>query len=123
MNLRIAIPSLDNTGLTSPVSEHFGRCSHFTLVDIEASEIKSVSTIDNPYAHSHAPGQVPQFVHEHGANVMLAGGLGHRAITFFEQYGIQVATGAQGTVQHTVQAYLAGQLNGATPCADSQQHH
>jgi predicted Fe-Mo cluster-binding NifX family protein len=49
--------------------------------------------------------------------------MGHRAMSFFEGYGIEVATGAAGTVQQAVQDYLAGKLRGASPCAERQHHH
>ena len=123
MNIRIAISTLDNNGLSSAVSEHFGRCAYFTLAEIEDNQIKSVQAIANPYAHNHGPGQIPAFIKEQGANVMLAGGMGHRAVGFFEQHGIDVATGAAGTVHQAIQAYLAGKLREASPCAESQRHH
>jgi predicted Fe-Mo cluster-binding NifX family protein len=119
----IAISSHNNNGLHSQVSEHFGHCAYFTVVEIEANQIKSVKAINNPYAEHHIPGQIPEFIHSQGVKVMLSGGMGQRAIMFFEQYGIDVATGATGTVEQTLQAYLAGQLHGASPCADSQLHH
>ncbi len=123
MNIRIAISSMDNNGLGSAVSGHFGRCAYFTIVGIEDNVIKSVRAIDNPYAHNHTPGQIPEFINGQGASVMLTGGMGRRAVSFFEQYGIEVATGATGTVQQAVQDYLAGKLRGANPCAESQHHH
>ncbi|MEW5961461.1 MAG: NifB/NifX family molybdenum-iron cluster-binding protein [Chloroflexota bacterium] len=123
MNIRIALSTLDGNGLNSAVSEHFGRCAYFTLVEIEDNEIKSVQAIANPYAHNHGPGQIPAFIKEQGATVMLAGGMGHRAVGFFEQFGIEAVTGARGTVHQAVQAYLDGQLRGTSPCAESQHHH
>lgn len=123
MKTRIAISTLDNKGLDGLVSEHFGRCAYFTIAEIEDNRIQSVKTIDNPYANNHAPGQIPEFIQRQGATVMLAGGMGRRAVTFFEQYGIEAVTGAAGTVLQAVQAYLDGQLNGASPCAESQDHH
>lgn len=123
MTIRIAVSSLDNNGLNSRVSEHFGRCPYFTLVELEDQKIKSIQAIDNPYAHNHAPGQIPEYIHQQAASVMLTGGMGHRAVSFFEGYGIEVATGAVGTVQQAVQDYLSGKLRGASPCAESQHHH
>ena len=123
MTIRIAISSLDHKGLASSVSEHFGRCPYFTLAEIEDNTIKSIAVIDNPLAHNHAPGQIPAFIHQQGANVMLTGGMGHRAVTFFEQYGIEVVTGAAGTVQQAIQAYLNGSIRGHSPCAESRRHH
>jgi predicted Fe-Mo cluster-binding NifX family protein len=123
MNIRIAISANDNNGIESKVSEHFGRCPYFIIVDVEENAIQSVQAIDNPYYANHAPGHVPEFIHRQGAGVMLTGGMGLRAVGFFEQYGIEVATGAAGTAQQAVQAYLEGKLRGASPCAESRRHH
>jgi predicted Fe-Mo cluster-binding NifX family protein len=122
MNIRIAISANDNNGIESAVSEHFGRCPYFIIVEVEENAIQSVQAIDNPYYANHTPGQVPEFIHRQGADVMLTGGMGHRAVGFFEQYGINVATGATGAVRQAVQDYLAGKLHGASPCAESQRH-
>ena len=53
---------------------------------------------------------------------MLAGGMGQRAIGFFQQYGIQAVTGASGTVRHALEQYLGGVLQGAEPCRESIEH-
>ena len=53
---------------------------------------------------------------------MLTGGMGYRAVTFFEQYGIQPVTGASGTVRDAVDQFLNGQLTGAAPCSESVAH-
>ena len=50
-------------------------------------------------------------------------GMGRRAIMFFQQYGIEGVTGAYGSVRQSVESYLGGQLTGAEPCKESQQHH
>ena len=52
-----------------------------------------------------------------------ASGMGVQAIRIFEQVGITAATGASGTVRQAVTDYLHGALAGASPCADSVQHH
>ena len=123
MNKRIAISANDNRGLESAVSDHFGRCPYFVIAEIEENTIKSVKAIDNPFYHSHRPGQVPAFIHSHQVDVMLTGGMGLRAMGFFQQYGIQPVTGASGTVQQTLHRYLNGELSDAQPCAESQHHH
>ena len=50
---------------------------------------------------------------------MIAGGMGPRAIDFFNQLGIDVATGAQGKVRDVVEAYLRGEIQGVVAC----EHH
>lgn len=121
--MRIAVAAETNNGLESQASHHFGRCAYYVFVDVENNEIKSVSTMANPFLSSHGPGQVPAFIKEQRAEVMLSGGMGRRAVEFFEQMGIQAVTGAQGTVRQSVSRLLNGELTGAEPCADSQRHH
>lgn len=120
--MRVAISADDSNGLDSVVSPHFGRCPYFVLVDLEEREVKSVQAISNPYYGHHQPGQVPGFIHDQGATVMLTGGMGRRAITFFQQYGIHAATGAAGTVRLALEQYLGGGLQGAEPCRESLEH-
>ncbi len=120
--MRVSVSADDNKGLDSVVSPHFGRCPYFVLVDVEGHEVKSVHAVPNPYYGHHQPGQVPGFIHSQGANVMLTGGMGRRAIAFFQQYGIQAVTGASGTVRRALEQYLGGGLQGAEPCRESIKH-
>ena len=121
--IRVAISSEDNRGLDSVVSPHFGRCPYFILVDVEGRDVCEVNSVENPYFGDHQPGQVPAFIHDQNANVMLAGGMGGRAIQFFQQFGIQAATGASGTVRMALERYLGGELAEAEACASSEAHH
>ncbi len=120
--MRIAISADDGRGLDSVVSPHFGRCPYFILVDMEGNAIKQVRAINNPFYGNHQPGQVPGFISQQGADVMLTGGMGRRAIGFFEQYNIQAVTGASGTVRYALEQYLGGKLQGAAPCRESIEH-
>ena len=121
--MRIAVSADNNRGLDSVVSPHFGRCPYFVMVDVEGNDIAAVNAVDNPYYAAHSPGQVPGFIKTQGAAVMLSGGMGSRAVEFFEQYGIEPASGARGTVRQAVQNYLSGRLRGAAPCTESEEHH
>lgn len=119
---RIAVSAEDNQGLDSVVSPHFGRCPYFIMVDMDGAQVRAVSAVENPFYGNHQPGQVPAFIHSQGADVMLAGGMGARAIQFFNDYGIDVATGAAGTVRMALDRYLNGQLFEAVACASSEEH-
>jgi len=120
--MRIAISAENNNGLDSTVAQHFGRCPYFALVEIEENEIKGINILENPFFSGHEVGQVPGFIHEQGVDVMLSGGMGGRAIQFFTQFGIDIATGASGTVKQAVDEFLAGNLRGTAPCAESVEH-
>ena len=120
--MRIAISAETDNGLDSIVAQHFGRCPYFALVDMEGNEVEAIEVIDNPFYAGHQVGQIPQFIHAQKADVMLSGGMGGRAIQYFEQFGIEVATGAAGTVRSTLENYLGGELREAAPCAESVAH-
>ena len=120
--MRVAVSADDSNGLDSVVSPHFGRCPYYVLVDLDGREVSQVSAVENPHYGHHQPGQVPGFINSQGADVMLAGGMGRRAIGFFQQYGIQAVTGATGTVRHALEQYLGGALQGAEPCGVSVAH-
>ena len=113
---RIALACEDNQGLDSQISQHFGRCPYYLILDVDGEEIKKSETVSNPYYHNHIPGVVPKFIHEQGANVMIAGGMGPRAIDMFTGLGIEVVTGAIGNAGNVLQAYLRGEVSGVEPC-------
>jgi len=92
------------------------------LVDVEDGQVQQVGAVENPYYGQHAPGVVPEFIHRQGADVMLTGGMGGRAIAFFQQCGIEPMTGASGTVRRALEQYLNGALQEAAPCGESVAH-
>lgn len=120
--MRIVVTAQTAEGLEAPVAQHFGHAPFFTIVDADAAEVSSVETVANPFLEGHQPGQIPAYINELGGEVMLSGGMGSRAIQFFNQFGIAAATGAAGTVADSVTAFMDGHLTGAAPCADSEAH-
>ncbi len=120
--MRIAISADDERGLEATVHPHFGRCPYFVLADVEGTEVRAFRTVANPFYGHHEPGQVPSFIRSQSADVMLTGGMGGRAVAFFQECGIEPVTGAAGTVAHALAQYLAGALQGAAPCHESVEH-
>ena len=120
---RIAVASEDNRGLDAVVSSHFGRCPYYSLLTVEGDHIKEVEPVENLFYDAHGqPGQVPGFIRDQKADVIIAGGMGQRAVGFFEEFGIEVVTGAAGTVSAVVQGYLNGTIEGAAPCKHESCH-
>jgi len=107
--LRIAIPSTDDKGLESYVEEHFGRAQFYTIVEIEGSEIKSVTSLKSPYVE-HSPGDIPRFLKENNVDVVLVNRIGRRALTFFDSMGIQVFSGYSGKIRDVIKSFLSSQL-------------
>lgn len=105
MNQKIAIPT--SQGLLCP---HFGHCDEFTLIDVntETDEIIATEVIAAP---EHEPGLLPRWLHELGANLIIAGGMGARAQGLFTQNGVTVVVGAPSIApQEIVKSYLSGTL-------------
>jgi predicted Fe-Mo cluster-binding NifX family protein len=89
---------------------HFGHCEQFALLDVDAAGKKVTGkTMVTPPPHE--PGVLPKWLHEQGANVIIAGGMGQRAQGLFQENGIQVVVGAPtGTPEEIATQYLAGTL-------------
>ena len=118
----VAVPSSSNAGLESSVAEHFGRCPYFTMVNLEDETVTGVSVVENPYYASHAQGRVPMFLSEEGADMILAGGMGRRALAVFTDLGITSLTGASGSVAGAIDDLVAGRLQGTDPCPGGHHH-
>lgn len=87
---------------------HFGHCEQFALVETESGKIKG-KMMHNPPPHE--PGVLPKWLHELGAHVIIAGGMGSRAQQLFVESGIKVITGApMDPPEALVSQYLAGIL-------------
>ena len=96
------------------VSMHFGRCPSFTIVEIESGKVISKSSLNNP---GHEPGAIPKFLNEHGVNCIVAGGMGGRAQTFFQEFNIKTILGAGGTIDCVIEELCAGTIkNGESSC-------
>ena len=110
--MRIAIPVANGA-----LCMHFGHCEQFALVDVDEAA-KTILTTDFVTPPPHEPGVLPRWLHEKGANVIIAGGMGQRAQELFVESGIAVITGAMGdTPEQLVAEFLAGTLmTGTNSC-------
>jgi predicted Fe-Mo cluster-binding NifX family protein len=91
------------------VSAHFGRCPSFTLVDIDNGKMTKKEEALNP---GHEPGAIPQFLHQKGVHYIVAGGMGQRAESFFQQYGIKTIVGVSGRVEDVIKDIKQDALRG-----------
>ena len=97
---------------------HFGHCEHFALIDVDTTSKQILKTRQvNPPPHE--PGLLPRWLHEQGANLIIAGGMGQRAQTIFDANGIEVVVGAPaGQPREIAQSYLDGALKSGTNACD-----
>ena len=105
----IAIPSDSSEGLDSTISEHFGHCGAFTLVEVSGSEIGEVTILPNG-GHEEGGCMAPvQLLKEKGVEILLAGGMGQRPLAGFQQVGIAVHSKSEAqTVGEAVELFIGG---------------
>jgi ATP-binding protein involved in chromosome partitioning len=110
--MKIAIPVTKGV-----LASHFGHCEQFVLFDV-GPDGKTVGNRQVVTPPPHEPGTFPKWLHEQGATVIIAGGMGSRAQSLFGQNGIQVVVGVTGGTPETiVHKFLAGRLTkGANIC-------
>jgi len=89
------------------VSEHFGRCPEFTLVELEDNKVKNREVIENP---GHMTGFLPKFFKGQGVSCVIAGGVGFRAQELFKQFGIKLIIGVQGDVDKVINDFINEEL-------------
>jgi len=97
--MKIAIPMAEGK-----LAAHFGHCQQFAIIEVENNEIKNKELLTPP---PHEPGVLPKWLGELGANLVIAGGMGQRAVMLFGEQQIQVIVGAQAEEPETlVRQYL-----------------
>jgi len=111
--LKIAIPLANGK-----LSQHFGHCDRFALVDVDPVE-KKILKREDIEAPPHEPGLLPKWLAEQGATMIIAGGMGQRAQGLFIERGIEVIVGAPAdTPERLVGDYLAGTLQAGDNACD-----
>jgi len=111
--MRVAIPLADGK-----LCAHFGHCQQFALMDVD-EKTKKITGTQMLTPPPHEPGVLPRWLHEQGANTIIAGGMGQRAQELFSGNDIEVVVGADAeTPEKLVEDYLAGTLQAGTNLCD-----
>lgn len=113
--MKIAIP-VEN-GCLNP---HFGGSREFAVVEVDVNAKTTLRSETLP-APKHEPGAFPRWLHSLGVEVVIAGGIGQRALVLFAEQGINVVAGqANEPIESLVEAYLNG---GLTAKPEGCTHH
>jgi ATP-binding protein involved in chromosome partitioning len=87
---------------------HFGHCEKFAVMHVFEGQIAAMELHVPP---PHEPGVLPRWLGDIGVNLIIAGGMGQRALGLFAEQGIQVITGAPNLKPEVlVHQYLDGNL-------------
>lgn len=130
----IAIPSEAPGGLDALISEHFGHCDAFTLVQIEDGKVGKVEVVPNG-GHEQGGCMAPvRFLKERNVEALLSGGMGMRPLAGFRSVGIEVFFKEDArTVQEAVTMFAEGKCRsfgdaqtcggGSGHCGGHHHHH
>lgn len=102
------------------VAQHFGYCEGFFVFTVSDGRVEIKEFVPNP---GHKPGFLPNYLNDLGVCVIIAGGMGGGAIEIFNDKGIQVITGAEGSVDEVIQSYIDGKLSSTGSVCQEHQHH
>lgn len=103
---------------------HFGHAPQVALVDADP-ETRTILKTELWQAPPHAHGVLPRFMKHHGADVVIAGGIGGGAVALLQQEGIAVLAGAPSDTPETlIKAYFDGTLvTGESSCGCGGHGH
>lgn len=105
--MKISVPIMNRSGLSSTVGQHFGKVPDYAILDMESGQL---SYVENTSEHRGGVGMPPELLAKAGVDVLLCAGLGPKAVDMLTSLGIEVYVGAKGTVGETIAAYQAGKL-------------
>lgn len=89
------------------VSQHFGHCEIFKIYEVDGDKVVNSIDVDNP---GHRPGFLPVFLHDQGADMIVAGGMGGAAQDLFKENGIKVIVGASGNPDTVIKGVIDGSI-------------
>lgn len=107
--------------LDAQLDPRFGRCPYFVIVESETMQFEAIPNIASG-AVGGAGIQAAQTIANKSVKVVITGNVGPNAFGALSAAGIEIVTGASGTVKEVVDKYRSGkfQRTGA-PTVDG--HH
>ncbi len=118
MSKKIAIPT--NGEL---VDAHFGKAAGFTVFEIEGKEARFVELLSAAGLQHQHEGLASMFK-RNGVDVLVCGGIGGGMINGLKAIGLEVVTGASGSVVDVAKSYAKGTLvSTGSVCQDHDHDH
>ncbi len=106
--MKIAFPSMEESGLESPVYNHFGTAKVFVVVDTESGALEVLGNLDLDHAHNQC--QPLKALGGNRVDAVAVGGIGMGALRKLKNEGITVFRSAGGTVGENLERFKQGTL-------------
>ena len=122
-NERIVIPVIENSGLESRLSEHFGRAPYFIVVEIDSKgEIVNIEAVPNTSEHFGGFGRPPDKILQLRPTALITYGMGPRALSIFQQARVAVLRANASTVREVIEAFKRNELEELTEGCREARH-
>jgi len=110
-------------GLNSPICPHFGKTPYLTLLKVEDGTIEDFKVFETHGRHTGGRATPAELVLINGGDVVICGSLGGKAVEMLNNSGVQVFSGANGTVIQAFQQWKNEDLKPGSlePCTEG--HH
>jgi len=108
--MKIAI-SATGKDIESNVSDVFGRCPYFVIIEIEDGKIKETEAVKNESIDqmSGAGISTAQLIADKNVNAVITGSVGPRALDVLRQFNIEIYH-CDGTIRAVLQEFIDGKL-------------
>ena len=106
--VKLAISSAESDP-SSAVDQRFGRCQYLVIVDAGSGDRECLPN-PNIDAAGGAGIRTAQMAVDRGAQAVITGNVGPKAMDVLASSGITVYTGFSGTVEEAIQAFEKGEL-------------
>lgn len=124
MKETIVVPTVDENGLKSQLSGHFGSSPYFAIVELDDSgKVSNVKSVPNVGEHCGGTGQTHNNIFEMHPNVIIVHGMGPRGLSTFQNAGIAVLKAKGDNVSEVIDAYQNDQLEVLTEGCHEAHHH
>lgn len=107
--MKIAITS-EGAGAESPVDPRFGRAAGFIIHDTDSGEFQWQDNASGRESQQGAGIVAAKNIVNSGARVLITGHVGPKAFSTLQAAGIEIYSGAGGTVREAVERFNAGEL-------------
>jgi predicted Fe-Mo cluster-binding NifX family protein len=104
--MKVAIPIENDSGLDALVCKQFEKAPYFAIVNLKGEEAE-IGVFENPATKENKPGLVPEMLSAYGVKKVFVGEVGTRLKILFDYYGIEIISGASGTLQEAVRMLLS----------------
>lgn len=115
--MKVGLVILENKGMDSIISEHFGQCENFLIAEIEDRKVKSFDVHKNDVAHGGGGCKAVDEILKYGINYVIAGGMGGGAQMKFTNAGVKIF-GFAGTAKDALDNFFKNELGGISACKE-----